>query len=240
MVQPSTGTTVAFSAIVLAICAALVYAVRYTGLARGDAPTTVRRHVIWSATAVAVYLGLTAAASASGILAKPGPPPPLMIFFAVSNGVALVLALSRLGTRLAAHLPLAALVGFQAFRLPLELILHRWYLEGVLPIQMTYEGYNFDILSGIGGLALALWAWRASPPAWVAWAYNLMGLGLLITVASIAVMSSPLPLRQFHEGPPVLLAMYVPYGWIVPFCVAGALAGHVITFRHLRRRIAAS
>jgi hypothetical protein len=236
MVQPSTATTVAFSAIVLGIAAALVYGVRYTGLARGDAPSRVRRQVVWTAAVVAAYLGLTAAVTASGVLANPGPPPTIMLFMAGSNLVAVLFAFSPLGRRFADHLPLAALVGFQAFRLPLELILHRWYAQGVLPVQMTYEGLNFDILSGIGGLLLAVWASKGRPPKWVAWLYNVMGLGLLVTVATIAMLSSPVPFRQFHEGPTVLLGMYVPYSWIVPFCVAGALAGHLITFRHLVRR----
>jgi hypothetical protein len=236
MVTPSVATTVVFSAIVLGIAAAVVWAVRHSGLDRGDSPLKVRHDAVRAAVLVAAYLAATAGVTASGVLARPGPPPALIIFFAVSNLTAVGVALSPLGARFARHLPLWALLGFHSFRLPLELVLHRWYLEGVLPVQMTYEGLNFDIVSGLGGLVLGVWAWRSTPPRALVWAYNLVGLALLVTVATIAVTSSPLPLRQFHEGPPVLLGLHVPYSWIVPFCVAGALAGHLIVFRHLRVR----
>lgn len=82
---------------------------------------------------------------------------------------------------------------------------------------------------------MGLWAYKGHAPRWAIAGYNLLGLALLGTVATIAVLSSPLPIRQFHEGPPVLLALHAPYGWIVPFCVAGALAGHLIAFRWLTR-----
>lgn len=68
------------------------------------------------------------------------------------------------------------------------------------------------------------------------WAFNLLGLALLINVATIATLSNPIPIRYFMNDPPVLLAFNFPHGWIVPFCVAPALAGHVLVFRWLARR----
>jgi hypothetical protein len=47
------------------------------------------------------------------------------------------------------------------------------------------------------------------------------------------VRSSPVPLRTYTNEPPVLLALHAPFTWIVPVCVAGALFGHLITFRRL-------
>ena len=52
---------------------------------------------------------------------------------------------------------------------------------------------------------------------------------------SIAVLSSPFPFRMFFNEPAVQLIFYVPYGWILPMCVAPALAGHVVLFRWLAR-----
>ena len=234
MVQPSLLSQVVFVAIVLGVVMALVYAVRWTGRVRGDAPPIVARDVRRATLVLVAYLGLTAAVSSSGVLERGGTPPPLMGFLGACNLVALGVALSPLGRRLASVLPVAAIVGFQAFRLPLELVLHRWYVEGVLPVTMTYAGRNFDILSGVLAIPVALWAWKGRAPRWAIAAYTVVGLGLLLRVASIAVLSSPLPLRRYFEGPPVQLAAYVPTVWIVPFCVGGALAGHVIALRWLR------
>jgi hypothetical protein len=143
-----------------------------------------------------------------------------------------------LGRRLALKLPIAALVGFHAFRLPLELVLHRWHAEGVLPVQMTYVGHNFDIISGILALPVAgllLWAKPVSRlHRWLVLGFNLVGFALLMTVMSIAVRSAPLPLRTYMNDPPVLLLFYAPYTWILPVCVAGALFGHLLVFRWLK------
>lgn len=234
MVQPSLLTLVVFVALVMAVVACFVAAVRRSGVARGDAPATVQRDVRRAVLASAAYLALTAAVAASGLLRKAGAPPPVMPFLALSNVVAIAIALSRIGTRFARHVPLAALVGFQVFRLPLELVLHQWYVQGVLPVTMTYAGRNFDILSGILAIPVALWAWKGSVPRWAVAGYTVVGLGLLLRVIWLAVLSSPLPFRQYFEGPPVQLAGYAPTVWIVPICVAGALCGHIIVLRWLR------
>jgi hypothetical protein len=83
-------------------------------------------------------------------------------------------------------------------------------------------------------IAVGLWAWRASPPRAVIVGFNVIGLMLLVAVTTIAVLSAPLPLRRYMNDPPVLLPFNFPYVWIVPFCVGGALFGHLLVFRWLR------
>jgi hypothetical protein len=235
MVQPSTSSTVAFVTVVVAVAVMLVLGTRAAGPALREALAYTRRWVWGTAVALVAWLVVTAVVSASGVLEAPGLPPRALVFMAGTNLVAVIFACSRAGTRLVVGLPVAALVGFQAFRLPLELVLHRWYVEGVLPVQMTYAGRNFDIVSGILGLAIGLWLWRRGPSRPLVWLFNLVGLGLLLTVGSIAVLSSPVPFRTFMNEPPVLLVFQAPYGWIVPMCVAPALAGHLLVFRWLWR-----
>jgi hypothetical protein len=172
-----------------------------------------------------------------GVLAALANTPKIGLYIVACNGLAVALALSPFGTRVIQHVPIALLVGVQGFRLPLELILHSWYEQGALPVQMTYAGDNFDIVTGVfslitGGL-LALGVFRASVERWVVLVTNLVGFGLLLMVASIAVRSTPWPLRTYLNDPPVLLAFHAPFTWIVPICVAGALLGHVLVFRWL-------
>ena len=98
---------------------------------------------------------------------------------------------------------------------------------------MTYQGFNFDILTGSSALLVCAWSsFRRTPPSrTIVLAWNALGTLLLLNVMTIAVLSSPLPIRVFTSGAPVLLAFYFPYGWIIPFCVGGALFGHLIVFR---------
>lgn len=235
MVQPSTFSTVAFVGVVAAVAVMIVLGTHAAGPALREAAAYTRRWVWGTAAGLLVWLAVTAAVSASGVLEVPSVPPRALFFMAGCNLVAVIFAFSRAGTRLVVGLPVAALVGFQAFRFPLELVLHRFYVEGVIPVQMTYAGLNFDIVTGILGLFIGLSMWRSGPSRRLVWLFNLVGFGLLLTVASIAVLSSPVPFRVFMNEPAVLLVFHAPYAWIVPMCVAPALAGHLLVFRWLWR-----
>lgn len=102
--------------------------------------------------------------SATGVLATTG----------MLSGVGLVLppaVFPLLGGRIADTVPLAASVGVQAFRVPLEALLHRLHLEQGLPEQMTYAGWNFDIVTGALAIALAGWLGVGSVPTGWVWAW---------------------------------------------------------------------
>ncbi len=180
-------------------------------------------------------LGLTALAAESGFLARLSQSPAIALYLGGSNVVVLALALSPVGARLAQNVPIHWLVAVQAFRLPLELVLHAWYEQGSLPLQMTYQGANFDIVTGVLALAIGPLLPRLNAQAryWAASLFTLVGLGLLFNVGQIAVRSTPSPMRTFLNDPPVLLAFHAPFTWIVPVCVSGALFGHVIAIRWL-------
>ncbi|MEN9579050.1 MAG: hypothetical protein RJA70_2059 [Pseudomonadota bacterium] len=188
---------------------------------------------------LAVWLAVTALLAELGVLASLANSPKLGLYIVASNGLALALALSPLGLRIISRVPIALVVGAQGFRLPLELVLHSWYEQGVLPIQMTYAGDNFDIVTGILSLVVGAFILfgdqKATVRRWLVLGCNLVGFSLLLTVASIAVRSTPWPLRTYTNDPPVLLVFHAPYTWIVPICVAGALFGHVLVFRWLVR-----
>ncbi len=226
--NPPTELTIAFVILSIAVAAADVMLVRLAA-----PPERRARWTTMAAVAAVVWLGLHAAVANSGILEGSGFPPPVMPFLALTMGVGVGVALSPVGRRLA-QLPLAWLVGLQAFRLPLEWLLHGLFEAGALPVQMTWSGYNFDVLTAIGAVAVAgaLLAKRDVPIA-VVWVWNVLGSFLLLTVVVIAVLSTPLPFRQFLNEPPVMLAFHTPYTWIVSLMVWTALVGHIVIFRAL-------
>jgi hypothetical protein len=176
-----------------------------------------------------------------GVLARLGaldrydplPAPALLLLLGLSVLTA-VLVFSSPGTRLALRVPLASVVTLQAFRIAVEWLLHRFYVEGLVPVQMTYAGRNFDIVSGATGLVLGLWLLTGrSAPHGVLLAWNLLSLGLLINIVTVAVLSTPVPFRQFLEGPPNLLPSTFPYVWLPSFLVQLALGSHLLVFRKL-------
>jgi hypothetical protein len=155
----------------------------------------------------------------------------LLVFAAAMNAVSLGVGLSPIG-RWLSLLPLPALVAFQGFRLPLELVLHSWVAQGVIPSTMTWSGRNWDIISGVVALLAAPFCRRSIIWAWIA---NGVGLVLLANVMRVAVLSSPVSFGWPVE-PKLELVYHVPYALIIPVCIGGALIGHIALTGALLRR----
>src|SRR6476469_1639245 len=216
--------------IALALSALFVAATWRTG--EGLDPAARRRRTILAAAGVAIWLAAQAAAALSGVLGRFDlRPPPMVIWFASMIAMTLALAWSSFGRRFADKLPFVALIGFQAFRLPLELVMHRAAAAGIMPNVMTFTGYNFDIVTGATALPLALAAWRRPLPRWLILLWNATGQILLIVVAAVAFAASPV-FRAFGDDQLNVWVTQFPYVWIAVM-VAAALFGHVVTLRKL-------
>ena len=161
------------------------------------------------------------------------PPPPMALTLILGSTIVISLVFSPLGTRLVQGLSLAGLILFQSFRLPLEMLMHRAYIEGLMPIQMSYEGRNLDILTGLGALLLGLILLkRPLPKGWV-WAWNLAGFALLVNIVTVAILSMPAPWRQFSNDPPNVWVFQMPFIWLPMVMVMAALFGHLAVARKL-------
>jgi hypothetical protein len=141
---------------------------------------------------------------------------------------------STAGDRLARGLPLSSLVGLQAFRLPLELLMHQAAMAGVMPVQMSYSGRNFDIVTGITALGLAAWLHRGRPGRAVVWAWNTLGLALLVNIVAVAVLSTPM-FAAFGSTSDRLntFVTYPPYVLLPAVMVLTAWTGHLLVFKAL-------
>jgi hypothetical protein len=234
MNEPSVLSDALFIAIVVLAAAFYVTALLQTAPAKG--PASRRGGLGLVALVLAVSLVIPGVLAGLGLLTRfsPLPAPALLVVLMVTVGT-VWLGLSRVGERLATGLPLAVLVGFQVFRVPLEWLLHRLYLEGVIPVEMTYAGRNFDVATGLTAALLATLLVRVRVPRAVVLAWNLLGLALLANIVTVAVLATPVPFRVFTEGPPNLLPSVVPYVWLPTVLVQAALLGHILVFRALRR-----
>ncbi len=226
MITPGAGATVGFLGVVGWVCVAVVWAAWVVGGGRW---------AVRAAVGVGLVLAVSAGLAEAGVVRRLAESRAILLFLWTWLGVAVGVAFSRVGTRVVGAVPVAALVGFQAFRLPLELVLHRFYDEGVLPVQMTYSGANFDIVTGVLAVVCGVLVWRGVAVRMVVWVFNCVGLGLLGAVVRIAVLSAPTPMRVYMNDPPVQLIFFAPYTWILSVCVAGALLGHLLVFRWLWR-----
>lgn len=218
----SGGLEAGFVVLAVVLAAAFVAAVGRVGGGR---------QALLAAGGAAVWLAVTGAVAAAGRLSFETRPPTMPVLVLAAWMAALWLGLGPLGRRLAEGLPLAVLVGVQCFRLPLELMMHRAYAEGVMPRQMSYEGLNWDILTGASALVVAALLAARRMPLWGVRLWNFAGAALLLNVLAIALLSAP-GLR-FFDTPNVWITFF-PFVWLPSVMVVTAIAGHIIIFRRLR------
>jgi hypothetical protein len=132
------------------------------------------------------------------------------------------------------NIPPANLIRLQSFRIFVELLLWALFIENLLPEQMTFEGRNFDILAGITAPFIA---WLASHKGistrgLVLW--NIICLGLLINIVSIAILSMPGPFRIFMNEPSNTIVAQFPISWLPGFLVPLAYSLHFLSLKQLR------
>ncbi len=150
--------------------------------------------------------------------------------------ITIIIALTRVGKTLAHNTPLWLLVGFQAFRIPVEFLIHQAYLENITIIEMTYLGRNFDIITGLLALLIAIYAYKKKVSNKVILAWNILGLALLVNVVATGVMSMPHNFQLIETDKPNIWVMFFPFIWLPFVLVCSALFGHLLIFRYLLAR----
>jgi D-alanyl-D-alanine-carboxypeptidase/D-alanyl-D-alanine-endopeptidase len=214
----------------LLLVAGVFVAWRRTGASR-------RRSILAAAgmtLGLVIWMAATYAAAEFRLLQFPPAPPTMMVVFVLVLVLSAGLGVSPVGRRLAAGLPLAVLVGAQAFRLPLELLMHRAYEDGLMPRQMSYSGLNFDIVTGITAIVVVVLLATGRAGVRMVRAWNVMGTLLLANIIVIALLSAPTPWRVFRDGPANSWIATEPYIWLPAVMVAFAILGHIVIYRRLR------
>jgi hypothetical protein len=152
---------------------------------------------------------------------------PIMIIFTVM--FCILFSFSSFAKELCSITTIKVLVGIQVFRLPLELILHKWGQSGTIPVEMTWSGQNLDVFAGIITL-LALPVLGKNLK--ITWCVQLISFLLLLNVIRVAMFSSPFPFSWPLDNP-LQVIMHFPYALIVPVFVGIALIFHLLAFRKL-------
>jgi hypothetical protein len=120
------------------------------------------------------------------------------------------------------------LVWIHIVRIPVEIALHQLYLAGWVPKIMTFEGTNFDIISGITAPFIAYFGYyKQTLPHWVLTSWNLICLGLLLNIVGTAILSAPTPFQQLAFDQPNIAVTQFPFVWLPCFIVPVVLFAHI-------------
>jgi len=191
-----------------------------------------------------VLLGILFWLAAIGVLAHLGffenfealPPrilvaviPPVILIF--------ILLKSKVFSQVLAHIPKEWLVYIQSFRIVMEVILWMGMLAGFVPFQMTFTGFNYDIIVGVtailGGM---VFFGKGRLRRFEAIIWNIFGILLLLFIVGIAAVSTPGPFQIFTNEPANRMIAYVPFVWLPGFVVPFALAMHLFSLKQLLKK----
>lgn len=197
------------------------------GITRTSGPETGRM----AARITAGWLLLTGGLAASGLLDHWSPPRMPLVFLAAI--AFLVWAARQPWTERLGDLPLQVLVGFQSFRILVELGLHTAVSQGLAHPTMTWTGTNADIIPGITALALFPFAPRINRRVLQTW--NVVMAGVLVFTVVTALLAAPTPLRLIPGDPANTFIASFPFVWLPAVLVTSAWLGHVVLFRRLSR-----
>jgi hypothetical protein len=162
-----------------------------------------------------------------------GLPPRLSFALLLPLPVVLLFTFSRAGKLLLQQIEPQWLIYLQSFRILVEIAIWILVRNGALPVQMSFEGRNFDILTGLFAFPVGYYCFvKKSWPPVVAVLYNIAGLGLLLNIVAISTLSMPTPLRMFHNQPDSSLLTKFPFIYLPGVLVPLAYTLHILSLRH--------
>lgn len=224
-----------FIALVFGIAFIIFISVHACGLRANLSFEERRRNVLTSILIIFVWLTFTNIISMSGLLDDFTSMPPKFLLVTIPPLVIILLLFrSKQFHDLFDNLGSFWIIYAQSFRVIMEFILWLLYRYHVIPVQMTFEGRNFDILIGASAPFVAYFCYiKKSWSLKVALVWNMAGLLLLGNIVAVAVLSTPYPFRYFMNEPANTVIFHMPFIWLPAFVVPFAFLLHLVSLRRL-------
>lgn len=161
-------------------------------------------------------------------------PPRFPVLIGPGLLITLILFLTKKGKAFIDSLDIRYLTILHTIRVPVEIGLYFLFVSKMIPELMTFEGYNFDILSGLSApliYYLVFVSGKGNKTLLLIW--NFICLGLLINIVTIAILSAPLPFQKLAFDQPNIGVVYFPYLWLPGIIVPLALFSQLAAIRQL-------
>jgi hypothetical protein len=165
-------------------------------------------------------------------------PPRFLLLIGPPLFLIIILFLTNWGKAYLDSLDLKTLTILHIIRVPVEIVLLWLFIHKAIPELMTFEGRNFDILSGLTSPLIYYFGFvrkNLSNAAILAW--NFICLGLLINIVANAILSVPTTFQKFAFDQPNVGILYFPFN-LLPACVVPlVLLSHLAAIRQLLDKI---
>jgi hypothetical protein len=182
-----------------------------------------------------LWLAVQAVAGLSGFYTvTDSVPPRLLGMIGLPIAIMVGLFATAKGRRFIDGLDMNYLTLLHTVRVPVEIVLLMLFLNGAIPQLMTFEGRNFDILSGLS--APLIWYFgihknRLSNGLMLLW--NFICLGLLLNIITNGILAAPSNFQVFAFNQPNIAVLYFPFVWLPACIVPLVMFCHLATIRQL-------
>lgn len=161
-------------------------------------------------------------------------PPPFLLLLIPPMVVIVGLFLARRGRVYIDRLDARWLTLLHTVRIPVEIGLYWLAVHKTVPQLMTFEGRNFDIVSGLTApliFYLGFVAKKLGRKAILIW--NFSCLVLLINIVATAVLAAPFAFQKLAFDQPNIAVLYFPFVWLPGCIVPLVLLSHLASIRQL-------
>lgn len=184
---------------------------------------------------IVAWLGLQAVVASTGFYTHTSSLPPRFMLTLAPPLISIILFfITSKGRKVIDAMPASTLTLLHVIRIPVEIILLMMFINKTIPGIMTFEGRNFDIISGISAPVVYYFAFvkrKMNYRLVIAW--NILCLALLVNIVTIAVLAAPFPFQQLAFDQPNIAVLYAPYVWLPAFIVPAVLFSHLVVIRKM-------
>ena len=145
-----------------------------------------------------------------------------------------LLFLTNWGRNFVDSLNIRKLTLLHTLRIPVEITLYFVCIAKLIPELMTFEGNNFDILSGLTApviFYLVFVSKKLNNKVLLVW--NFVCLGLLLNVLIIAILSAQTPFQKLAFDQPNIGVTFFPFVWLPAVVVPIVFLSHLAAIRQL-------
>lgn len=160
--------------------------------------------------------------------------PPRLLLLGVLPALLLVCYFLIFRKALINAISISRLTWLHVVRIPVEIGLYLLFTAGAVPEEMTFEGRNLDILSGVTApfIAILIARHKISKKGLITW--NLICLGLLLNIVIHAMVAAPFKgLQQIAFDQPNIAVFFFPYSLLPTLIVPVVLFAHLAALRKL-------
>jgi hypothetical protein len=159
--------------------------------------------------------------------------PPRILFVLVSSIIYVIYFYKKLDAKLLEN---NYLIGIHVLRILVEIVLFLLFLKGMIPQIMTFEGWNYDILSGVSalGILLILRFSNGGLNQKLFRMWNYFGILMLSIIVVIAILSAPTPFQQLAFMQPNIAILSFPFTLLPAIVVPIVLLSHLLMLKKVK------